>query len=248
MEAAFNMIASIKNYILLQEFNPGLIGIWLNPFYLARKELRREIGNLAPQIVGKVLDVGCGTKPYRDLFPSASDYVGLEIDTSTNRATKHADFYYDGLTTFPFDDASYEGVICNQVLEHVFNPDQFLQEIARVLKPGGNLLLTVPFVWDEHEQPWDYARYSSFGLRNLLESNGFFVIEQRKTNADARVLFQLINAYLYKSLLTSNAKLNLMISAIVMAPFTLLGILFGKVLPSNPDLYLDQVVLARRGC
>lgn len=103
---------------------------------------------------------------------------------------------------------SYGGVICNQVLEHVFNPDLFLQEIFRVLKPGGKLLMTVPFVWDEHEQPWDYARYSSFGLRSLLERNGFIVDEQRKTNADARVLFQLINAYLYKALQASSVRLK----------------------------------------
>jgi SAM-dependent methyltransferase len=239
------MIGSFKEYYRRQQVNPGLMGIWLNPFYFARKELRREIGSFAPKMQGRMLDVGCGTKPYRELFSSTSDYVGLEIDTPENRVAKRADFFYDG-NTFPFEDASYDGVVCNQVLEHVFNPDQFLLEILRVLKPGGDLLLTVPFVWDEHEQPWDYARYSSFGLRSLLERNGFVVVEQRKTNADARVLFQLINAYLYKILHTSNAKVNLIVCAVIMAPFTLAGILAGKVLPANPDLYLDQVVLARR--
>lgn len=239
------IIERFKEYYHLQQFNPGVLGIWLNPFYFARKELHREIEHFAPKMRGQLLDVGCGTKPYRMLFSAASDYAGLEVDTTGNRAAKRADFFYDG-NTFPFEDASHDGVICNQVLEHVFNPDQFLREISRVLKPGGDLLLTVPFVWDEHEQPWDYARYSSFGLRSLLERNGFVVIEQRKTNADARVLFQLVNAYLYKILHTSNAKMNLVVCAVIMAPFTLLGILFGKILPANQDLYLDQVVLARR--
>ena len=132
------------------------------------------------------------------------------------------------------------------MLEHVFNPDQFLGEIFRVLKPNGNFLLSVPFVWDEHEQPWDYARYSSFGLKSLLERNGFVLVEQRKTNANARLLFQLINAYLYKILLTPNEKVNLAVCAAVMAPFNVLGILLGKLLPANPDLYLDQVVLAMK--
>jgi len=239
------MFKKLKDYYLQQQFSPGILGIWLNPFYFARKELRLEIARFAPKMRGRLLDVGCGTKPYRTLFSAADKYDGLEIDTPDNRIAKRADYFYDG-NTFPFDDASYDGVICNQVLEHVFNPDRFLQEISRVLKPGGDLLLTVPFVWDEHEQPWDYARYSSFGLRGLLERNGFVVVEQRKTNADARVLFQLINAYLYKILHTSNAKVNLVVCAVLMAPFTLLGIVLGKVLPDNPDLYLDQVVLARR--
>ena len=204
------MIAAIKKYIHSQQFDPGLLGIWVNP-----------------------------------LFAAADDYVGLEYDSPENRVAKRADYFYDG-NAFPFEDASFDGVICNEVLEHVFNPDQFLREIFRVLKPSGDLLLSVPFVWDEHEQPWDYARYSSFGLKNLLERNGFVVVEQRKTNANAQVLFQLVNAYLYKILLTSNAKVNLAVYATVMAPFNVLGILLGKLLPANPDLYLDQVVLAMK--
>ena len=240
------MIAAIKKYIHSQQFDPGLLGIWVNPFYFARKELRREMVRFAPRMMhGRLLDVGCGTKPYQVLFAAADDYVGLEYDSPENRVAKRADYFYDG-NAFPFEDASFDGVICNEVLEHVFNPDQFLREIFRVLKPSGDLLLSVPFVWDEHEQPWDYARYSSFGLKNLLERNGFVVVEQRKTNANAQVLFQLVNAYLYKILLTSNAKVNLAVYATVMAPFNVLGILLGKLLPANPDLYLDQVVLAMK--
>jgi SAM-dependent methyltransferase len=239
------MFDRAKKFYLRQQVDPGLLGIWLNPFYFARKELHREMAHFAPNLNGRLLDVGCGSKPYRELFPYASDYIGLEYDTPVNRVAKRADYFYNG-NTFPFDALSYDGVICNQVLEHVFNPDQFLQEIFRVLKPGGKLLMTVPFVWDEHEQPWDYARYSSFGLRSLLERNGFIVDEQRKTNADARVLFQLINAYLYKALQTSNGKINLLVCAFVMSPFNLMGIVLGKLLPANPDLYLDQVVLARK--
>jgi len=239
------MISAVKSYIRAQQFDPGFLGIWLNPYYFARKELWREMALFAPRMYGRVLDVGCGTKPYRLLFSSVDEYVGLEIDSVKNRAAKRADYFYDG-NTFPFGDSSYDGLICNQVLEHIFAPDQFLKEISRVLKPNGDLLLTVPFVWDEHEQPLDYARYSSFGLRHLLERSGFIVVEQRKTNADARVLFQLTNAYLYKVLLTPYATLNLLICAAVMAPFTLLGVFFGKILPDNQDLYLDQVIFARK--
>lgn len=239
------MYKKIKALILSQDFSPSLLGIWTNPFYLARKGLWDEIKNLAPRFYGRVLDVGCGTKPYHSLFKNVAQYDGIEIDNPYNRKFKQADFFYDG-GEFPILSEIYDGVVCNQVLEHVFNPNQFLSEINRILKKDGMLLLTVPFVWDEHEQPWDYARYSSFGLKSLLKENGLEIIVHHKTNADARVLFQLINAYLFKILMTSNGKLNMLSNALLIAPFTLLGIVFGKVLPSNADLYLDQVVLARK--
>jgi len=200
---------------------------------------------VAPKMSGQLLDVGCGSKPYRDLFVNVDRYIGLEFDTPESRAANYADFFYDG-NHFPFNDASYEVVLANQVFEHVFNPDEFLNEILRILKPEGKLLLSVPFVWDEHLQPLDYARYSSFGLRSLLERHGFVVVDLRKMNADVRVIFQMINVYLHKILLSPSGKINLLLCAIFMAPFTLLGIILSKVLPANPDLFLSQIVLARK--
>ncbi|CAG1003541.1 hypothetical protein MTYP_03101 [Methylophilaceae bacterium] len=238
------MIAIIKKYILGQQYAPDFVGLWLNPFYHSRSGLRKAIGQMATSMSGRLLDVGCGRKPYRELF-RVEEYVGLEIDTPENRANKQADFFYDG-GQFPFSNRDFDGVVCNQVLEHVFTPDRFLGEIHRVLKADGMLLLTVPFVWDEHEQPWDYARYSSFGLKSLLEKNGFEVMRQQKVNADVRVLFQLVNAYLFKVLWTRWAVVNLLICVTVMAPSNILGVLLYKVLPANSDLYLDQVVLARK--
>jgi SAM-dependent methyltransferase len=238
------LIQGLKRYVREQLYNPGFAGLWLNPFYHARRELFRTVKRLAPQLGGRILDVGCGSKPYAVLF-SADDYIGLDIDTPENRAHGYAEFFYDG-KLFPFPDQSFDSLVCNQVLEHVFTPDLFLGEISRVLKPGGKLLLTVPFVWDEHEQPWDYARYTSFGLKSLLEKNGLDVLEQHKLNADIRVLFQLINAYLYKVLRTRYTVLNVLFWIVIMAPFNILGALLYRLLPANPDLYLDQVVLARK--
>lgn len=237
-------MSSIGRFVLAQQYNPGMIGLLINPFFHARRGLYRAIAGAAPRLKGRLLDVGCGQKPYRRLFP-ASEYVGLEVDTPENRARKQADYFYDG-QTFPFPDQSFDGVICNQVLEHVFTPDRFLQEISRALKPEGTLLLTVPFVWDEHEQPWDYARYSSFGLKSLLEKNGYEVILQNKINPDVRVLFQLVNAYLYKVLWTRWSIVNVLTCALIMAPFNILGALLHRVLPDNPSLFLDQLVLARK--
>lgn len=225
-------------------FRPGLLGLVVNPFYFARRELWRHISDLAPAVRGRTLDVGCGQKPYSSLFQT-TEYIGMEIDTPQNRQDKRADVFYDG-KSFPFDAERFDSAIIFQVLEHVFNPDEFLAEVHRVLAPGGALLLTIPFVWDEHEQPFDYARYSSFGLRHLLEKHGFEIVEHRKSVDDLRIVFQLINCYLYKKTVTRNAFVNLLLAAVLMLPFNIMGTIWGWIAPRNSDLYLDNIVLARR--
>jgi SAM-dependent methyltransferase len=238
------MLASLKAYYLAQMMRPGAVGLLVNPFYFARRGLLRAVRALAPELRGRVLDVGCGSRPYEHLV-AAREYVGLELDTAENRGRGKADLFYDG-RTLPFADAAFDAVICNQVLEHVFEPDAFVGELARVLRRGGRLLLTVPFVWDEHEQPRDYARYSSFGLAALLSRHGLRVLRQEKTAADVTALFQLVNAYLYKVTVTRSAYANLVLAVLLMAPFNLLGALLARVLPRNADLFLDNVVLAER--
>lgn len=238
------MLAGLKAHYGEQMARPGLTGLFINPFYFARRELHAAMRELGPQLAGRVLDVGCGDRPYEKLV-AAQAYVGLEIDTPESRARGKADAYYDG-RGFPFKDGDFSAVICNQVLEHVFEPEAFVAEIARVLKEGGRLLLTVPFAWDEHEQPRDYARYSSFGLKALLEKHGFRLLQQKKTAADVRALFQLVNAYLYKVTATRSPYLNLLAALVLMAPFNLAGTLLAWVTPANRDFYLDNVVLAEK--
>jgi len=238
------MIKSLKTIYRRQTFFPGWLGIFVNPFYFARSGLRDAMTEFAPMLSGRLLDVGCGSKPYQALF-TVYAYIGLDIDSEASRKRGIADHHYDG-NTFPFADASFDSVLCNQVLEHVFNPNEFLGEIVRVLKPGGKLLLTVPFVWDEHEQPYDYARYSSFGLRALLEKQGLKVLQHKKLGADASILFQLANAYLFKVTQGLSMLFKLLFTASVMAFVNISGVIARRLLPDNPDLFLDHVVLAEK--
>ena len=226
-----------------QSFHPAFWGVFVNPFFIARRGLVNAVREFAHHVHGRLLDVGCGSKPYERLF-QVEQYIGLDIESEGTRARAVADHFYDG-HRFPFVDASFDAVLCNQVLEHVFNPNEFVAEMYRVLKPGGRLILTVPFVWDEHEQPVDYARYSSFGLRALIEQKGFAVERHEKINANVSVIFQLINAYLYK-VLPRPLIVHLMVCATVMAPISYLGVMLSKVLPDNADLYLDQIILAKK--
>lgn len=238
------MLNKLKAIYRREMFFPSFLGVFFNPFYFARSGLNAAMVEMSTEIEGDLLDVGCGTKPYKETFNVAS-YTGLDIDSQNNREIGIADDFYDG-KRFPYQDSLFDSVLCNQVLEHVFNPDEFLTEINRVLKPEGQLLLTVPFVWDEHEQPFDYARYSSFGLHALLEKNGFKVIRHEKLGADATILFQLANAYLFKVIRSWPRALNLLFTITVIATINLVGIIARRLLPANPDLFLDHVVLAKK--
>ena len=73
----------------------------------------------------------------------------------------------------PFEDNSFDGCFCNTVLEHVRDPEQIVKEINRVLKPGGKVIISIPFLQEVHADPEDYQRYTPYGLVHLLKKNGF---------------------------------------------------------------------------
>ena len=236
---------SISQKIQGEQFDPGFLGIFVNPFFIARQALARALQQFAPSLSGHLLDVGCGNKPYRHFFTKVSAYTGIEFDSPHARAHSEADVFYDG-TRFPFPDGNFNSVLATEVLEHVFNPDEWLEEIRRVLKPGGNLLLTAPFVWDEHEQPHDYARYSSFGISHLLKKHGFKITQQMKTADDVRVFFQLWNCYVYKKIPTKRYRLRILFYLVLIAPSTLLGLALYRLIPKSDDFYLGNVILAQK--
>jgi SAM-dependent methyltransferase len=233
----------IREYIRNQSFNPGIAGLLINPFYFARKNLYKFIKEYATELNGRILDVGCGRKPYQHLFKNCQEYIGMDIENpGHDHSNENIDVYYDG-NIFPFPDESFDSVLTNQVFEHVFNPEVFISEIHRVLKPGGKLLLTVPFMWDEHEQPYDFGRYSSFGLKSILEKEGFTIVSFKKSTTGFAAIAQLTMGYLFKLFYSKNTILNGM-GLIIMFPLTLILFLFSFITPASNDIYLDNIVLA----
>ncbi|NJN98369.1 MAG: class I SAM-dependent methyltransferase [Anaerolineales bacterium] len=136
--------------------------------YLGTQPVLEAVSEAASHIGGQVLDIGCGHRPYESWLPSSvTRYVGLDYEVED--ASPH--LVGDALH-LPFPDASFDTVFTMQTLEHLPDPFQAFHEIARVLQPGGKLILTVPQSWREHEQPHDYFRFTSFGLRRLCDHAG----------------------------------------------------------------------------
>lgn len=119
----------------------------------------------------RVLDAGAGDAPYAELFRDV-EYVTADWPNSVHPGARRADIVAS-LAALPVPDASFQAVLCTEVLEHVARPDRVLAELARILVPGGALCATVPFVWPLHEEPFDYFRYTPAALTELLQAAGF---------------------------------------------------------------------------
>ena len=139
---------------------------------MVHRAMRQTMAGLSSRVSGRLLDVGCGGRPFEALFQVRA-YVGMEWDRDRYREAR-IDVWGDTLA-LPFAQSGFETVLCNQVLEHVREPEQALREMGRVLKPDGCLILTAPHIWGLHEEPHDYYRYTPFGLRHLAEKAGLKV-------------------------------------------------------------------------
>jgi SAM-dependent methyltransferase len=155
------------------------------------------------------------------------------------------DVYYDG-KHLPFENETFDSLFCSEVVEHIFDPDEILKELNRVLKPGAKALITVPFSWNEHETPYDYARYTSFGITHLLEKNGFRIVAIKKTGSFARVNFQNWALYFFE-LFKKWGKPGYVLSLVFIIPINIIGSLLCLLLPRNESLYFTNIVLAEKG-
>ena len=226
-------------------FNPGFAGIFVNAFYFVRRSLYKNVSDMERYVEGDILDVGCGSKPYEELFSQKKSYTGLEIDIDETRQNPKVDAFYDG-KVFPFKDGHFDSVVAFEVLEHVPDPDIFLKEAKRVLKPGGTFLVTVPFMVEEHAVPFDYGRYTTAYLRLIFEKHGFEVIDARKIGCGITVISQELNFIIHRSIKTPNRYLSTAIRIFFISIINVFGILSSLIIRRYDHLYLGTILAARK--
>ncbi len=126
-------------------------------------------------ITGIVIDVGCGQKPFRNIIEKhALKYIGMEYE-KTLHGFRCVDLVGNAMI-LPFKNSSADFIVSFQVMEHIPEPEKFLIELLRVLKPESHLLIMTPFIWGEHEVPHDYYRFTRYGLKYLAKKTGFEVV------------------------------------------------------------------------
>jgi len=148
-----------------------------------------------------ILDLGCGTQPYRALYlPYFGRVVRADYDVR-DRIDVRAD-----ASQLPFKDEAFDLVLFSEVIEHVSRPDIVIAEIARILKPDGQLLITWPFIYMLHELPNDYTRIGEFGMRELLSRNGM-KFDKIAVRGDAVVVLVVLMEFLASGLFESIARI-----------------------------------------
>ena len=132
----------------------------------------RWLGDNAAAVSGDLLDLGAGNQPFRPWYePLARSVVAVDVAPAPGLSVLSM------ASPLPFRDGSFDAVLCTSVLEHVDNAEDTIAEIARTLRPGGRLIITVPFLYPTHEAPYDFWRTTHYGLARILRRHGLEVGE-----------------------------------------------------------------------
>lgn len=216
-----------------------------HPFYIIRRALKEKMEKFAPSLKGHLLDFGCGSRPYESLFHVAS-YTGMDYYNEGHpHENERIDVFYDG-KKIPFPDAHFDSVLCSEVFEHIFNLPEILMEINRVLKKDGRMLVTCPFVWNEHEVPHDYARYTQFALRDMFEKAGFEVLDFEKSGNYRLAITQLKVLYNYnhaRKMLGNATFVRWFFKSFFVFLPNMYGLFLNNILPKDDSLYLNNIIL-----
>lgn len=202
---------------------------------------------------GKLLDLGCGNKPYSDLYNEICDSsVGCDVPFSLHRNVKVEVLCFAEDIDKHFEGEYFDSVLCTEVLEHTVNDRAVVFNINKVLKLYGNLIISVPYTYVTHEAPHDYRRYTYFGLKDILEKHGFEVKSVFSMGASFSSFFFIffytlkkMFFYTLKSIGLKNINENKIINAIVSLPelifYKTYIPFFRQKLKSNKSLTTNEI-------
>ncbi|MFZ8830963.1 MAG: class I SAM-dependent methyltransferase [Thermodesulfobacteriaceae bacterium] len=179
-----------------------------------------------------VLDLGCGYKPFKYLLEEhgiVANYIG--VDFSLENA--EPDFIVDlNKENLPFEDESFDLIIISEVLEHIYKPFHVLDEAIRVLKKGGLIYISTPFILGNHEIPYDYFRYTDYFYKRYFEENNLEILHIRKAGSILSAPFFIFNLFM-EALLKGNK-----IKFVLTFPSNIFGLLIDLILQKLSNKYV----------
>lgn len=226
---------------------------YTSPAKITRTNLLKKLKKYAEKYAtGNLMDIGCGIKPYESIFqPYVKDYKGVDypitMDGNYGNFTK-ADYHEDCCNT-SLRSESYDTILCTQVLEHVQEPDKLIFEANRLLKTGGYAIFTIPFVWEIHAEPYDFFRFTKFGIQALFSKEKFEIISIEPCEGPLATIGQLKITNIYSRKI-NNIFLKLIVKLINKIRIPLVNIFcltFDKNYDTNDNkLCLNYVVVAKK--
>lgn len=161
--------------------------------------------HLKKYVSGKLIDLGCGKVPLYEAYRQwVTDNICVDWHQSLH-GTDYHDLQCDLTRTLPFPDNEFDTAILSDVLEHIPEPSALLREIYRILKAQGILILNFPFYYPLHEVPFDFYRYTEYGIRYLAFQNGFHVILLQPIGGIPEILTDILSKQLYQKKIIGKA-------------------------------------------
>ena len=156
------------------------------------------------RVTGRLLDVGCGDKPYRNIFLNVESYIGCDYLSQIEHKRVNEqdrklqiDVVADACS-LPFITNYFDIVLATQLIEHLFTPVEFFKEASRVLVPSGYLILTFPLINPIHEEPFDFFRYTEYSIRQMCNDSGMEVERVIKMGGGWLTVGYLCRHFLYR--------------------------------------------------
>jgi len=200
--------------------------------YLNWRWLKKSMQKSLKYLQGSCVDIGSGNSPYKNMVLSVvNKYIAIDKSEINKHMFKYSkeEFLNGDVKNLPLEDSSIDCVIFTQVLEHIDEPFKALDEIKRVLKKDGILILSVPFIYQAHAVPYDYFRFSEYGLKKIMNDYEFEILEFHYQGYFGTTIISIINGFVWEV-----ASKNKTIRNLLLLPFLLLFFsfnnLFGMIL------------------
>lgn len=169
------MPSEIKNISARFAF---LKGTFFHPQWFAHRQEKEMFTLIGRETGARVLDIGCADQRINTFLPEDRAYIGLDYYSIATKWYGTRPTIYGDAHALPFADNKFESVLLLDVLEHLSTPEMCLAEVGRVLTAGGNLFLKVPFLYPIHDAPFDFHRWTRFGLTQLAQRHGLQVVSE----------------------------------------------------------------------